>query len=226
MTGVELVRTTVDLELLPTLDLPGLPANVPAGTLLVRFDESARDDMTLVVPVLEGPIMPAWTAIDPALMVPEAPVCPVGELTVPALYELGQSAALCFGSLPFTFGGFLPGACGVADVPVSGEPDWLNDFASGVTLYGQRVRQALGSQPPASGWVSARPAPGVSFAMCDEAVANQFHLVTAHFDDPASAACRTEMSGGGPVTVEEAAASIARCRLTMVITATEPLPNR
>jgi hypothetical protein len=82
------------------------------------------------------------------------------------------------------------------------------------------------SQPPATGWVSARVAPGVSFDTCDQTLANQFHLVTAHFDDPASTTCRTESSAGAGVMVEDAAASIARCRLTMVITATEPLPNR
>lgn len=203
-----------------------MPTSVPAGTLLVRFDQDGRDDEALVVPVLEGGITPAWTPADANGLVPEAPECPAGELTVPALYELGPSAGLCFGSRPFTFGGFLPGVCGVGDVPISGEPGWLNGFASGVLLYGERVRPGGSGQPPASGWVHARPAPGVSFLNCDQALADQFHLITAHFDDPASADCRTEWSGRAGVIEEEAAASIARCRLTLVITATQPLPNR
>ncbi len=222
MPGVELVRATVDLELQPTIELPGFPPIVPAGTLLVRFDDAGRDDMSLVVPVLEGLITPAWTAIDPGLLVPEAPDCPVGELTVAALYELGHSAALCFGSLPFTFSGFVPMACGIADMQDSGEPDWLNGFFGGRIVSGQRIRQD-GIWPPAGGWVSAKIAPGVFLEPCDPDVGGRFRLVTAHFDDPASTTCRTESPAGG---MEERAASIARCRLSMVITATEPLPNR
>lgn len=161
------------------------------------------------------------------LLMGEAPTCPTGELTVPVLHELGSVAALCFGGEPFEFGALLPGFCGVGGGSlISGEPDWLNGLAPGVTLYGERVRPEDAGNPPASGSINARLAPGVWFSNCDPSIADQFHLVTAHFDDPASAECRTQFSDGAGSIEEEPIVSVARCRLTMVITATRPLPNR
>ena len=61
---------------------------------------------------------------------------------------------------------------------------------------------------------------------CDPELSGRFHMITAHFDDPAAVECRTEWSDGGEVVREELEISVARFRRTLVITATQPLPNR
>ncbi len=182
-------------------------------------------------PVQPGAVTVGWVPMagdggDPVLIV-EPPTYPAGELTVPVLYALGPAAALCFGGQPIEFGAFVPGFCGVGGGSlVAGEPDWLNGFAPGVTLYGERVRPEDAANAPASGSVNARLAPEVAFTNCDQSVAGGFHLVTAHFDDPAAADCRTRYSDGARIIEEDPMVSVARCRLTMVITGTTPLPGR
>lgn len=226
--GLDLVRAAADLDLRPAVGISDESAQAPEGSLLVRFAHDGVSGEQLVVPVAPGGPVVAWiTDEDAALLAPEAAQCPEGALSVPVLQRLGPSAILCFDGGPFEFGVLLPGFCGVADEPlISGQPDWLTGSAPGVVLYGERVRPEDAAEEPTSGSVWARLAPGASFTNCDADAAGQFHLITAHFDDPASIDCRTQWSDGGRIINEEPAVSVARCRLTMVITGTTPLPGR
>jgi len=230
--GLELVRLRDDLDLRESVETFGTSVPMPGGSVFVHVVDDGNDDEELLAPVHApaGQILLWGSATDDAgqpLLEAATLDCPTGELTVPALSELGASAPLCLGSGSFEFGAFLPGVCGVADGPlVSGEPDWLNGHAPGVMLFGERVPQDRAFEVPANGAVYARLAPGVSFLNCDADLADRFYLVTAHFDDPAATDCRTQWSGMNGIVDEEPEVSIARCRLAMVITATQPLPGR
>lgn len=180
--GLDLLLTAAGHALEPASPL-SVPIDIPAGTLLVRFEQEVRPDQELVVPVLPGYPQLGWIATQAKAgsteLVPPAPECPSGEVTVPVLYEMSALAPLCFGSADFQFGAFLPGFCGIAGgVPV-GEPDWLNGFGMGVTLYGERLRPEEWANPPVSGWVNAKTAPGVSFMNCDPELSGRFHMIGA-----------------------------------------------
>lgn len=219
---VTLVRTSGEVWLVHDVGIFGDREQLAPATPLIRFaeDDPERD---LVLPLIGPGARPGWVSADDGeTLVPLALTCPDAEPSVPVLAGLGDLAALCLGGRDFTFEAFVPGMCGIADGPlVSGDPDWLTGHAPGVVLYGERVDPNLAAEPPPSGYVGAVTVPGVELANCDERLAGRFHRLTAHYDDPASASCRTQWTEGAGIIQETPAVTIARCRLTLVITAVE-----
>jgi hypothetical protein len=224
-TGFELMRTTASVEMAFAPD--GLPLPLAEGSLVVEIEQDLDPDRHLVAgaEATTGFYFGWIPAVANGTAVLEAAelICPEGEINVPILHRLGAAAALCAGGQPFEFEAFAPGACGVADVLTTGEPAWLNPTSSGggIMLYAEPGAQGS-FEPPASGVIFARVAPGVDLANCDQQVTGRFYRLSAHFDDPAAETCRTQVQGDAGMVDEPPEVSVARCRLEMVITDREP----
>jgi len=226
---LELVRVSDDLSLENAVPGFGEVADATQGDLLVRIEDDGREGESLVAPITMGGTVLGWAPPEgEAVLAPVEPICPEGEANVPLLSRLGASAIFCHGAEPFAFPAYLPGFCGVGGgLLAEGMPDWLNGLAPGTVLYGEDPPGSDDSVAPASGQVFARLPPDLALTNCDPDAGGRWHRVTAHYDDPAAEQCRTRWidETGAGVVDEDPAVSVARCRLTLVINSTEPIPD-
>ncbi len=228
--GLELVRVTGELALENAVPGSEDLDDATEGQLLVRIEDDAREGETLVAPITVGGMVLGWASTSGAAQLTRVePICPEVETNVPLLARLGASAIFCHGAEPFAFPAYLPAFCGVGGgLLAEGMPDWLTGLAPGTVLYGEDPPGSDDSVAPASGQVFARLPPGLALTNCDAEVGGRWHRVTAHYDDPAAAQCRTRWidETGVGVVDEDPAVSVARCRLTLVISGAEPVPDR
>lgn len=146
--------------------------------------------------------------------------CPAPPLPVGAVTELGRYGGLaCFGSANIEIVGFTPLGCGAGGSPRSGTPEWLNGTW---TAVGIGNREPLPPDFEVEHAVLARAEPGpVVPAGCGTP---GWYRFTGHFDDPAAATCRTQLSES-PVVVLDPRLSGLICRSQFVITSAEALPR-
>jgi hypothetical protein len=152
---------------------------------------------------------PATTSPSPVPTQTLAADCVNPPVDITSLINVADPVA-CYGNAPLTFDAYSVG--GVADCPVTVEPDWLACPQGFLLLVGE-TRKVGAPQLT----VALDPASDVSSA------ANTNVHVTGHFDDPAAQTChetqRPPSVGGTP---EPVADSIARCRRTFVVTQMVP----
>jgi hypothetical protein len=145
--------------------------------------------------------------------------CPKKPVTISRLAAMtGLERVACFGDAPLTFVAYLRGighldggeltACG-------GEPGWLVGAPWGFLDVGDR-------EGPTMGGIVA--APGVELGLDPSDQGRSFRL-SGHFDDPASADCRTSCLDQctGEDREDPVALSRLHCRTQFVVTRIEPL---
>ena len=112
----------------------------------------------------------------------------------------------CYGNASLTLDAYS--VAGVADCPVTVEPDWLACPQGSLLLVGETRKVGA---PELT--VALDPASGAS------SVGTANVHVTGHFDDPAAQTCReTQRSPSVGGTPEPRADTIERCRRTFVVT--------
>jgi hypothetical protein len=150
--------------------------------------------------------------------------CPAGPASIAELVRLAPEERLvCYGDAKITFAAWAR-SIGIADGPMWGTPGWLVPlrdyrYIGGRTGPVMHVMFAPDSTGPASGLPPLEAEPwGVS----DGPSRYRF---TGHFDDPASASCRSGFDDPFTGTREEhpAAQSRLTCRMQLVITKRELL---
>jgi hypothetical protein len=201
------------------------PGTVPAGTRLWVIDET--DDWMLVVALEQGleeatPIGWVPTQVDGSPSVgPVDLECPPPQLTVPDLLALGALGGLaCYGDRKVELIGYSPVACGVGGSPRTGSPEWLNGTWTGVNIGNQEP------VPPdfeVEFSIRAQAAPGSGIQ--DGCGETGWYRYLGHFDDPASATCRTETALGARPFVVEPQVSRLFCRGNLVLESSARLPG-
>jgi hypothetical protein len=205
------------------------PGTLREGDLVWVLRADAADRASHLVAAADGMLDEAslafgWVpvAIDgtPTLREPDL-ACPQRSTTVDelaALPPLGRLA--CFGDAAISFVGFVPVGCGAGGSPRTGTPEWLNGTWSGL---------GIGNEEPAppnfevDASVIARATPGLAIEPCGSP---GWYRFAGHFDDPASATCRTETTtpdGSRPISVEPMLSELL-CRAQLVITEAVRVP--
>jgi hypothetical protein len=155
---------------------------------------------------------PAATSPSPAPTQTFAADCVNPPVDIMSLINVADPVA-CYGHAPLTFDAYS--VSGVADCPVTVEPDWLACPQGSLMQVGE-TRKVGAPQLT----VAIDPASGVSSG------GNANVHVTGHFDDPAAQTChetqRPPSVGGSP---EPIADSIERCRGTFVVTQLVPIQS-
>lgn len=211
----------------------GDPIHVTPGTLregdlvwVLRADDPDRASHLVAVidEVLDEVTMPfGWVPVEvdgaPSLRTANVD-CPQAPLTVESLAVLQPVGGLaCFGSRPMSFVGFTPTGCGAGGSPRTGTPDWLNGTWSSI---------GIGNQEPAppdfevEAVIRARVAQDLALQPCGSA---GWYGFVGHFDDPASATCRTETTvpdGARQISIEPLLSQLL-CRAQLVLTDATPL---
>jgi hypothetical protein len=146
--------------------------------------------------------------------------CPQPDLTVEALATLTPMGGLaCFGAQPITFVGYTPIGCGVGGSPRTGTPEWLNGTWSAI---------GIGSEEPVPPdfavevAIGARAEPDLGLEQCGSP---GWYRFVGHFDDPASATCRTETTtpdGARPISIDPLLSQLL-CRTHLVLTVASAL---
>jgi len=176
--------------------------------------EGVRDELTLPFGWVPGQLDGADTLEATGMS------CPSSPMPVSRLVGLGMFGGLaCYGSEPIDFDGFTPIACGIGGSPRTGTPDWLNGTWSGMTIGD---REPAPPDHEVEHFLNARAAPGAgSLGGCGDPGWRRF---LGHFDDPASAACRTETSdAAGATRVVDPRLSELLCRSELVLTDAIPI---
>jgi hypothetical protein len=139
---------------------------------------------------------------------------PASPVSVAAAASLGLFGGLaCYGAEPIELIGFTPVACGAGGSPRTGTPEWLNGTWTSVVI-GSAEPTPPDFAVPAT--FAARAAPDAEVpAGCGSPGWYRFR---GHFDDPASATCRTETVVGLQSVVVEAHVSELVCRTRLVLT--------
>jgi hypothetical protein len=153
---------------------------------------------------------PAPTSPSPVPTQTLAADCVNPPVDITSLINVADPVA-CYGNAPLTFDAYSVG--GVADCPVTVEPDWLACPQGFLLLVGE-TRKVGAPQLT----VALDPASGVSSG------GNANVHVTGHFDDPAAQTCHeTERPASVGGTPEPVADTIERCRRTFVVTEMVPI---
>lgn len=207
-----------------------VPSRLAVGEEVWVIDtaEAAAGLAALVVvdrPVLEYMLPMGWIPLEtdgvPTLAETDRP-CPPHPTAVSDLDLLGRLGRLaCFGGRVVTIEAFAPVGCGIGGSSRVGEPEWLNGTWSGLTLG-----DAEPNPPDFEVEVAlrARIAPGADVPDCGEA---GWYRFTGHFDDPASATCRTtdQTPAGAPVVIDERLSELL-CRSEFVLERAAPIAPR
>lgn len=227
----ELVEVAVDslaIEPMPDgiagPDVRVLPATVPIGTRLWILDEI--DGWMLVVALDQGfeevtPIGWVVTQRDGSQTTGAVDLaCPPPQLTVPDLVNLGSLGGLaCYASRQVELVGFTPLGCGAGGSPRSGTPEWLNGTWTGTSIGN---REPMPPDFEVEFGISAKTAPGARVP--DGCGEPGWYRFTGHFDDSASATCRTVVADVRPIFIEPAVSQLL-CRGKLVLDSAVRLPR-
>lgn len=202
------------------------PATVRDGTRLWVLDET--DGWMLVVALAEGleettPI--GWVASEVGgerTVRPVGLACPASPVTVEQLLALGSFGGLaCFEDRSIDVLGYVPAGCGIGGSPRVGSPEWLNG------TWSSYVIGADAPMPPeveVGVVIGARAAP--ESTLPSPCGAPGWYRFSGHFDDPASATCRTESVDGLVAIVVEPHVSELLCRDNLVLDSAVRLAGR
>jgi len=146
--------------------------------------------------------------------------CPNSPISVDQLTTtMGQFGGLaCYGGASVEVTGFTPLGCGIGGSPRVGSPEWLNGTWTGVHI-GSRQPRAPNVGVDHS--LNARLLPDSTFAPC---AAPGWYRFSGHFDDPASATCRSVMTGPPDVVLDPRHSELL-CRARFVIEETFARPD-
>jgi hypothetical protein len=126
----------------------------------------------------------------------------------------------CYGSGRIALIGFTPLGCGAGGSPRAGTPEWLNGTWTGIGIGN---REPVPPDFEVEFGTTAKAAPGGRVpGGCD---APGWYRFTGHFDDPASATCRTEYADGAAAIVVEPHISELFCRGNLVLESAVRLPG-
>lgn len=201
-----------------------VPATLRGGELVWVLDtiQGGGGPLSLVVAdreVVDHELPFGWIPAEldgaPTLHEPEL-ACPSEPLRVADVIGLGRLGGLaCFAGAEIELIGFAPVACGIGGSSREGTPNWLNGTWSGVPVA-DAVPLPNAELPTISVFVAP---PGDFGSDCGAPARHRF---TAHFDDAASATCRTtDATDDGLVTLDRRVSALM-CRTRLVITDAQP----